>query len=106
VSVYTERLFLGEVPVSWTTLLTVPAGSKYILRDIEIFSTTALAGPLYLSLTASSGGSAFVFGIPNLAANTHVQWDGRVTMSAGDELLAYASSSGPSVIVTGYVFPS
>jgi hypothetical protein len=106
VSVYTVRFYLGELPVAWTSLFKVPAGSVYILRDIEIFSVAAQSGPLYMSVQPASGGSAQVFGAPELAANSHLQWVGRVALGAGDQVFGYSSSSGPSVIVTGYEFPS
>jgi hypothetical protein len=100
-STYSTQLFIGTLPPELTTLYTAPNGSVTVVRDVELFCNTAANSLFYLGV-AKSG-----IIVPLIAAGTaealqHFQWQGRVVLQPGDQVVG--NSGGPSMVcaASGY----
>jgi hypothetical protein len=102
VSVYSVRFFAGLVAVPTTTIYTVPAATTIVLRDLEVYNSTAAAinFPLYL-VPSGSGGFPCIH-INSIAPTQSAQWAGRVVLTAGDALQTSQGQTGVYLTLSGY----
>jgi hypothetical protein len=91
---------------TWTTLFTTTHATT-IIRDIELVNLGPTAETLYLSVQPPApASSASLLVVPNLAATSHFQWQGRVVLELGAQLLGYCAATGTTALISGYVFDS
>lgn len=101
-SVYSTLLFIGVLPTAGATLFTVPAGDTCVVRDIEILNTTtSSSSPLLNAVVSGSVGT--ILSVPNLAANTHFQWQGRVVIPSGGTIAGVDAHGGQNCMISGYL---
>jgi|SRR5215469_8484987 len=100
-SLYSTQFYKGPVGGSTSMpLYTVPAGNVVVLRDLELFLSSA--GLFNLQLVGS-GASAIVWYISGASANSWHQWQGRTVAHAGDTIQAFCDGSGSLLLVSGYL---
>jgi len=104
-SVYSERFVLTNGNGPWATVWTVPVGQVNILRDIEWVNGATAVSTLSMSVSSSSGAALFLV-VVDWAAGHNFQWQGRLVMNAGDQLLANSTAGNGNLVVSGYAFPS
>lgn len=99
---YSTRFFAGNYVGSGLpdVVYTVPALQVVVLRDIEVFSSSADAFNVQLGVP----GQTHVVWLGKIAtAGTWMQWQGRVVGNAGDTLTVYAASTGTQFMISGYL---
>lgn len=96
--------YIGFGPTTLTTsdadLYTVPASYKFRLESLTITNTTGGAITYTIGVDTTSAADC-LFTAVSLAANTSVQWDGKVLLNAAQTLNGLASAN-TSINVTGY----
>jgi hypothetical protein len=104
VSIYSTRLALASLSTGLTLLYTVPSNVTVVVRDVETCNLSGSEDHLILVLRSSGGGQNILVSLGPIANGYTAQWQGRVVMNAGDELLAEAGIANWNVTVSGYVF--
>lgn len=98
------KLGQAAITVGVTTLYTVPAATRTLLKDIDIANTTAGALLLRVFLVPSAGvagtANALFYDI-SLAANSTTQWVGVQILNAGDTIQIQASALGLTITASG-----
>jgi hypothetical protein len=104
VSVYSVRFGVAEPPAATNfTLFTVPSGSAWVLRDIQITNGDSSAHQLWVQVASSAGSLlAYIYRNPTHPATQAIGWNGRVVLEVGE--LIQCGSTGPSsqFIASGY----
>jgi hypothetical protein len=104
---FTEKRLSGPTNLSATTettLYTVPVSTSAIIKQIVICNTNATNITFSLSLVpygASAGTSNRLFSSLSVAANETIFLDVSQSMTAGDFISAYSSSTGVTVTISG-----
>ena len=97
---------LGQAAITTgvTTLYTVPASTRTLVKEFSIANTTAAAINVRVFLVPSAGSAgtsnAFIYDIP-VPANNALQYDGVQIMNAGDTVQIQAASTGLTITASG-----
>lgn len=97
---------LGQAAITTgvTTVYTVPASTRALLKEFSIANTTAAAINVRVFLVPSGGSAgtsnAFVYDVP-VAANDALQYDGVQVLNAGDTIQVQAASAGLTITASG-----
>ena len=97
---------LGQAAITTgvTTLYTVPAATRTLLKEFSIANTTAADINVRVFLVPSAGsagtGNAFLYDVPVPTANA-LQYNGVEVLNAGDTIQIQAVSAGLTIIASG-----
>jgi hypothetical protein len=97
---------LGQAAITTgvTTLYTVPAATRTLLKEFSIANTTAAAINVRVFLVPSAGSAgtanAFLYDVP-VPANNALQYNGIEVLNAGDTIQIQAVSTGLTIIASG-----
>ena len=97
---------LGQAAITTgvTTLYTVPAATRTLLKEFSISNTTAadITVRVFLVPSAGSAGTsnAFLYDVPVPLANA-LQYNGIEVLNAGDTIQIQAASTGLTIIASG-----
>lgn len=97
---------LGQAAITGatTTLYTVPASTRTMVKELDICNTTggALTVNVHLVPSAGSAGTAnaLLYGT-SISANTTLQWSGVQVLNAGDTIQIQASGVGLTISASG-----
>jgi hypothetical protein len=97
---------LGQAAITTgvTTLYTVPASTRALLKEFSIANTTAAAINVRVFLVPSSGSAgtsnAFLYDVP-VPGNNALQYNGIEVLNAGDTIQIQAASAGLTIIASG-----
>lgn len=97
---------LGQAAITTgvTTLYTVPASTRTLLKEFSIANTTAADIPVRVFLVPSAGvagtTNAFLYDVPVPTANA-LQYNGVEILNAGDTIQIQATSTGLTIIASG-----
>lgn len=97
---------LGQAAITTgvTTLYTVPAATRTLLKEFSIANTTAADINVRVFLVPSAGsagtGNAFLWDVPVPTANA-LQYNGVEVLNAGDTIQIQAVSTGLTIIASG-----
>jgi hypothetical protein len=105
VPTYSTNFWTGPVPAGSTVLYTVPALEVVVIRDIEAFNSASSAQQISVQ-SRVSGSTGIIFNEAAAVSAANFQWQGRVVIPAGGELLGYAAEAGLLLIVSGYLLGS
>jgi hypothetical protein len=98
------KLAQAAITAGTTTVYTVPASTRTMLKDIDICNTTGGALTVNVHLVPSAGaagtGNALFYGAA-IAANTTLQWSGVQVMNAGDTIQVQGSGLGLTIHASG-----
>lgn len=106
--VYTRRLVgpvLNSAASAWATVLTVPTGRVYVLRDILVANGGADASRAWLAVNGTgSANRVFIVDVPTSESR---QVTTRLTLDAGETLrfrTTVTALQGTTMTITGYDF--
>lgn len=97
---------LGQAAITTgvTTLYTVPASTRTLLKEFSIANTTTAAINARVFLVPSAGaagtGNAFLYDVP-VPANNTLQYNGVQVMNAGETIQVQAASAGLTITASG-----
>jgi hypothetical protein len=97
---------LGQAAITTgvTTLYTVPASTRTLLKEFSIANTTAAAINVRVFLVPSAGSAstsnAFLYDI-SVPANNALQYNGIEVLNASDTIQIQAASTGLTIIASG-----
>jgi hypothetical protein len=97
---------LGQAAITTgvTTLYTVPAATRTLLKELSIANTTGAPINVRVFLVPSAGsagtGNAFLYDVAVPNANT-LQYNGVEVLNAGDTIQIQAASAGLTIIASG-----
>lgn len=97
---------LGQAAITTgvTTLYTVPASTRTLLKEFSIANTTGADINVRVFLVPSAGtagtGNAFLYDVPVPTANA-LQYNGVEVMNAGDTIQIQAASTGLTITASG-----
>ena len=98
------KLGQAAITVGVTTLYTVPASTRTLLKEFSIANTTAAAINVRVFLVPSAGAAgtanAFLYDIA-VPLNNTLQYDGIQVMNAGDTIQIQAASAGLTITASG-----
>ena len=87
-----------------TTLYTVPASTRTLLKEFSIANTTGAAINVRVFLVPSAGaagtGNAFLYDV-SVPANNALQYNGVQVMNAGETIQVQAASAGLTITASG-----
>lgn len=87
-----------------TTLYTVPASTRALVKEFSIANTTAAAINVRVffvpSLGSAGTSNAFLYDVP-VPANNALQYNGIEVLNAGDFIQIQAVSTGLTIIASG-----
>ena len=87
-----------------TTLYTVPASTRALLKEFSIANTTGAAINVRVFLVPSAGsagtGNAFLYDV-SVPANNALQYNGVQVMNAGETIQVQAASAGLTITASG-----
>lgn len=98
------KLGQAAITAATTTLYTVPASTRTLLKDIDIVNTSAgaLTVDVYLVPSAGAAGTAnALFYNYSINAKNNLQWTGTQVLNAGDTIQIKASGLGCTISVSG-----
>jgi hypothetical protein len=97
--IYSTRAAAGVIAAGATTVVyTVPAGTVFVLRCVDVVSTGAAGSELALELT----GVATPIFYTSTAVSQHFQWTGRQVFNAGDTITLATAGGAWSFMLSGY----
>jgi len=97
---------LGQAAITTgvTTLYTVPANTRTLLKEFSIANTTGAAINVRVFLVPVAGtagtGNAFLYDVPVPNADA-LQYNGIEVLGAGDTIQVQAASAGLTIIASG-----
>lgn len=97
---------LGQAAITTgvTTLYTVPASTRTLLKEFSISNTTGAAINARVFLVPSAGsagtGNAFLYDVP-VPANNALQYNGVQVLNPGDTIQIQAASAGLTISASG-----
>jgi hypothetical protein len=97
---------LGQAAITTgvTTLYTVPASTRTLLKEFSIANTTGAPIDVRVFLVPAAGtagtGNAFIYDVP-VPNNNALQYDGVQVMNAGDTIQIQAASTGLTITASG-----
>lgn len=97
---------LGQAAITTgvTTLYTVPASTRTLLKEFSIANATGAVINARVFLVPSAGaagtGNAFLYDVP-VPANNALQYNGLQVMNAGDTIQVQAASAGLTITASG-----
>jgi hypothetical protein len=97
---------LGQAAITTgvTTLYTVPASTRTLLKEFSIANTTGAPINVRVFLVPVAGtagtGNAFLYDVPVPDANA-LQYNGIEVLNAGDTIQIQAASAGLTIIASG-----
>jgi hypothetical protein len=97
---------LGQAAITTgvTTLYTVPANTRTLLKEFSIANTTGSPINVRVFLVPAAGtagtGNAFLYDVPVPDANA-LQYDGVQVMNAGDTIQIQAAGTGLTIVASG-----
>jgi hypothetical protein len=97
---------LGQAAITTgvTTLYTVPASTRTLLKEFSIANTTGAPINVRVFLVPVAGtagtGNAFLYDVPVPNANA-LQYNGIEVLNAGDTIQIQAASAGLTIIASG-----
>jgi len=97
---------LGQAAITTgvTTLYTVPANTRTLLKEFSIANTTGAAINVRVFLVPVAGtagtGNAFLYDVPVPNADA-LQYNGIEVLNAGDTIQVQAASAGLTIIASG-----
>ena len=98
------KLGQAAITVGVTTLYTVPAATRTLLKELSIANTTAAAINVRVFLVPSAGAAgtanAFLYDI-SVPNNNALQYDGIQVMNAGDTIQIQAAAVGLTITASG-----
>lgn len=98
------KLAQAAITAGTTTVYTVPASTRTMLKEIDICNTTAGALTVNVHLVPSAGtagtGNALFYGT-SINANSTLQWSGVQVMNAGDTIQVQGSGLGLTILASG-----
>jgi hypothetical protein len=98
------KLGQAAITVGVTTLYTVPAATRTLLKELSIANTTAAAINVRVFLVPSAGAAgtdnAFLYDVP-VPNNNALQYDGIQVMNAGDTIQIQAAAGGLTITASG-----
>jgi hypothetical protein len=106
VSIYSTQLFAGAIQVGTHVIYTPPATEIAVVRDAELYGDFSTAEQVALAVGVSGSPVAYFFFVNPLEPGKWEQWQGRVVIPAGGQLLSVSGGAGPTLVVSGYQFSS
>lgn len=101
-SVYSTQFYCGLAPVGTQGLYTVPADRTLVVRDVELYNSSA--GPVLFQLFCTGpGGNIQIYTDLTLPVEKSVQWQGRTVLNGGQQLASSAGAEGVQLIISGYL---
>ena len=98
------KLGQAAIGTSVSTLYTVPASKRALLKEFSIANTTAASINARVFLVPSGGSAgtsnAFIYDMP-VAANNALQYNGVQVINAGDTIQVQASAVGLTISASG-----
>ena len=98
------KLGQSAITTGVTTLYTVPASTRTLLKEFSIANTTAAAINVRVFLVPSAGSAgtsnAFLYDV-SIPANNTIQYNGIEVLNAGDTIQIQAASAGLTIIASG-----
>lgn len=99
-------LKLGQAAITtgYTTLYTVPTGTRTYVKDIDICNTTGSAIGIYVSLVPSAGSASAsnaIFYNAEIPSYSTLQWCGMQILNSGDTIQVKASATGCTISASG-----
>jgi hypothetical protein len=98
------KLGQAAITVGVTTLYTVPAATRTLLKELSIANTTAATINVRVFLVPSAGAAgtanAFLYDVP-VPNNNALQYDGIQVMNAGDTIQIQAAAVGLTITASG-----
>lgn len=97
---------LGQAAITTgvTTLYTVPASTRALLKEFNISNTTGVAINARVFLVPSAGaagtGNAFLYDVA-VPGNNSLQYNGVQVLNAGDTIQIQAASAGLTISASG-----
>lgn len=97
---------LGQAAITTgvTTLYTVPASTRAIVKNLDIVNTSAGALTYRVFLVPSAGtagtANALFYDFP-IDAKENIQWTGTQILNAGDTIQIQASGTGITITASG-----
>jgi hypothetical protein len=97
---------LGQAAITTgvTTLYTVPASTRTLLKEFSIANTTGADIDVRVFLVPAAGtagtGNAFIYDVPVPTANA-LQYNGVQVMNAGETIQIQAASTGLTITASG-----
>ncbi len=103
-SITPVKLGQAAITTGVTTLHTVGASSRALLKDIDVVNTGSAAATfdVYLVPTGGSAGTSnALFYQQTVLPKQNVQWSGTQVLNAGDTIQIKASATGITIIASG-----
>jgi hypothetical protein len=98
------KLGLAAITTGVTTLYTVPANTRTLVKEISIANTTGADIDVRVFFVPAAGtagtGNAFLYDVPVLTANA-LQYNGVQVLNAGDSIQIQAASTGLTIHASG-----
>lgn len=98
------KLGQAAIGLGVTTLYTVPASTRTLLKEFSIANTTGAAINARVFLVPAAGapgtGNAFLYDVA-VPANNALQYNGVQVMNAGETIQVQASAAGLTITASG-----
>lgn len=97
-TLYSERLLVATYSGGWLAI-SIPTGTRAVLRAIDIHNSGSAAGEVHLNLNAAT---VFFWELPATPTVHHT--DTRLVAYEGETFSTYVSAEGIWMSASGYIF--
>lgn len=105
-SLYSIRLFAGQLEAEVNPAYTVPDGFVAVIRDIVVYNETGDTDTFNAVAIVPGPLSLIAWSFADQTVYTSAQWQGRQVLNAGDVLYFYAGHYPWHVLASGYLLSS
>jgi hypothetical protein len=106
VPTYSTQLFAGSLTAGTAVLFTPSSAEVCIVRDVELYGNFGAAEQVSLAVGVSGVPLGYFFFQNPLEPGAWHQWQGRVVLAPGQQLLSVSGAGGATAIVSGYLLVS
>lgn len=90
---------------TYTTLLTVPDGQTYLVKDVGVANNGGVADTIYVQGLDATGVAGPLIWNTSVPANSAIHWQGWVALNPGDKLLVYSLTGNSHFWISGTKLP-
>jgi hypothetical protein len=102
VSIYSVRLVGGQNKIAAPLTYTVPSSHTAVVRDVELYNGTASPMQCFIGIYVAGSLHGVFAAQASIAVNTAFQWQGRVVLESGDQVIVNAGADNLYAYLSGY----
>lgn len=100
---YSTRFYSDTFDTGSPVLYTVPAGYVAVIRDMRLYAATSSTAEVAIEVTNPGPATTIIFFNNDVSPGDYVEWQGRVVIDDGAEIIGVTTEPGITAHISGYL---